>query len=100
MVARAEDYSWSSAPAHCGLGGDPLLRLNWEQPPGVNSWTAWLAEDFGLEAERRIRGRTYTGRPCGDDTFVRTIETALGRRLTPRKPGPKSNSTVDDPRLL
>ena len=33
--------------------------------------------------------RTMTGRPCGSAGFVEKLESALGRVLRTRKPGPK-----------
>jgi putative transposase len=90
MVERAEGYPWSSAPAHCGMATDALLRLGWEQQTAVQDWRAWLVEsDTNPEMEQRIRIRTHTGRPCGDDAFVGQMERLVGRRLAPGKPGPK-----------
>jgi hypothetical protein len=34
--------------------------------------------------------RHFTGRPCGDETFVLEAERRIGRHLAPQKPGPKS----------
>ena len=42
---------------------------------------------------QRIREDTLTGRPCGDPEFVRHVEQALGRDLSPKKPGPKPKET-------
>jgi hypothetical protein len=55
----------------------------------IKNWSDWLAEDTNNEDERRVRDRTYTGRPCGDDGFVKRIEAVIGRPLAPGKPGPK-----------
>jgi putative transposase len=88
MVARAEDYLWSSARGHCGLTADPLLTPNFDQSL-VKDWSAWLAEGTQSDSELRVRARTYTGRPCGDDDFVKKVEAVVGRRLSPGKPGRK-----------
>jgi len=97
MVERAEDYPWSSAPAHCGLTADSLLKDGWAQKTTVDDWCAWLAESStNRELEQRIRMRTYTGRPCGDDAFVTQMERVVGRRLAPGKPGPKPRQVGDD----
>lgn len=93
MVVRAEDYRWSSAAAHCGLVVDSLLDADWQPSGVIHNWSMWLAEDYDTKVEQSIRERTFTGRPCGNADFIRTMEAALGRQLAPRKPGPK-------PRLL
>lgn len=88
MVERAEDYRWSSARAHCGLATDPLL--SWDLPQGqpIANWSNWLSGE-DVDVERRIRERTFTGRPCGEDRFIRDIETVVGRPLVPGKRGRK-----------
>ena len=87
LVARAEDWPWSSAAAHCGLCADGLLRPV-QMPWPVPDWPAYLREeDDGVVAA--IRRQTTTGRPCGSRLFVEHLESALGRLLRPRKRGPK-----------
>ena len=57
-------------------------------PWPVADWSAYLrSEDDGAVAA--IRRQTMTGRPCGSRPFVEHLESALGRRLRPRKRGPK-----------
>ncbi len=91
LVSRAEEWPWSSAAAHCGLGGDALLS-EIHMPWPVPEWSAYLrdeAEDEAAEAVTAIRERTRTGRPCGSASFVKQLESLLGRVLRPRKRGPK-----------
>jgi putative transposase len=95
MISRAENYAWSSAPAHCGSKTDPLLTSDWFQTGSVPDWSSWLAADGSSQQEQQIRDRTFTGRPCGDDEFTREIETALQRSLQPAKPGPKPQPRAD-----
>jgi len=89
MVARAEDYLWSSARVHCGLATDALLTTAWPDTTSIFDWSAWLSANPDVAFEHRIRARTYTGRPCGSEEFVRKIEAMTGRRLAPGKPGRK-----------
>jgi putative transposase len=83
IVGRAEDYPWSSAAAHCGMRLDRILSPLPELGlPQASNWSSWLADD--LEDERllmRIRHHTMTGRPIGNDQFVKNIEGRLGRRV-------------------
>lgn len=100
IVTRAEDYPWSSARGHCGVSPDPLLS-----PVGDSmkrDWSAWLAEDTDGVQENRVRARTYTGRPCGNDDFVKKLEAVVGRPLAPGKPGPKPTKSPreENARLL
>ena len=100
MVARAEDYPWSSARAHCGLATDALLTTDWPDTSFSPDWSAWLSTTSDVAVEHRIRARTYTGRPCGSEEFVRQIESITGRRLAPGKPGRKPKRTDETQRSL
>jgi hypothetical protein len=63
MVTKAEDYSWLSAVAHCGLKEDAILsqKSEWEkQCDQISNWSSWLAEgDDPEKFESRI------GKDCG-----------------------------------
>ena len=80
-------YRWSSA--RWMVGEIPEDRLAKPSPllEDVSDWRAFLSvpaqdlEDF--------RKHTRTGRPLGGSAFVDHVEAALGRRMRPRKPGPK-----------
>jgi putative transposase len=89
MVARAEEYRWSSARAHCGLASDLLLDPAWLRIDNTPNWSGWLTDDQDVELQGRLRKRTFSGMPCGDDDFVEAAERALGRQLAPKKSGPK-----------
>lgn len=104
IVGRAEDYAWSSAAAHCGLGspiraggragGNALLSKTFtltDQIParaGGKDWRTWLLDENEKETEL-IRKRTRTGRPCGSVQFVERLEKTLKRLLSPAKRGRK-----------
>src|SRR6266566_3168322 len=89
MVGCAEDYPWSSAAAHCGLVEDTLLDPEWTCPDSIQNWGEWLKIGNEPKIDQRLRDRTFTGRPCGDERFAREAERLLGRHLVPQKPGPK-----------
>jgi len=96
MVERAEDYPWSSAAAHCGLREDLLIVPEWATRDEIQNWKQWLAAGNESDVDQRIRHHTFIGRPCGNDTFVQDAEQLLGRRLAPRKPGPKPKSVSSE----
>jgi putative transposase len=88
LVARAEQYPWSSARAHL-LGRDdgvvkvlPLLTR-------VGEWNALLGESAPQEMVDEFHKHESTGRPLGSDEFVDRLEGALDRVLRPLKPGPR-----------
>jgi len=107
IVARAEDYLWSSAAAHCGLREDPLITMACPVLKEIENWSNWLRNE-DLNANDLIRRHTQTGRPLGREEFLRRLENQSGRKLLPQKRGrrslqssqlflviPTSNQTVD-----
>ena len=100
MSARAEDYPWSSARAHCGLASDALLSASLPIDLSIENWSRWLAEEDDRDRERTIRKRTFTGRPCGSDDFVKGMEAAIGRPLAPAKRGRKPLVAEEEPSPL
>jgi REP-associated tyrosine transposase len=88
LVARAEDYPWSSAAAHCDLRQDLLLSGDLPAAVGIRNWSAWLS-GRDERAEESIRKATAVGRPCGSDEFLIVLEKRLARRLRPARPGRK-----------
>jgi putative transposase len=99
MVKQASDYPWSSAAAHCSGSVDPWLDLETPQFE-VGDWREWLNAVTNEEADRFIRECTATGRPCGDDHFVKQIEEVTDRDFTRRKPGPKPKIKQEEAPLL
>jgi len=89
IVAKAEEYEWSSARAHCNKVPDPLLDPEWLHNDEVYDWRAWLDGPDEGDYLQEIRSRTLTGRPCGDDSFIRIVESGTGRHLRIKKRGPK-----------
>jgi putative transposase len=87
LVARAEDYLWSSAAAHCGLRKDPLISGDLEKSGFCDNWSAWLAEGDDVEELKLLRRSTCCGVPLGNQDFVARIEGLFSRMLRPRSPG-------------
>jgi putative transposase len=97
LVARAEDWPWSSASAHAGGGEDALAETAWlkERIGGWTcSWGEYLAQGEEADIARSLRLHENTGRPLGEEGFVRRLERRLGRKLLPGKPGrPRKRKT-------
>jgi len=94
LVQKPEDWPWSSARAHLGLGADPLI----ERPVGPGSivqnsedWSALLQEELPEDHQNAFRQSTRVGRPFGSEDFISAVERRLGRYLRQQKPGRKAN---------
>ena len=102
MVEAPWDYPWSSAPAHCGHGGDPsrLLDLGaWFERKPVPAWRATL--DAIAESDAAInllRRHTRTGRPLGSQSFLNRIEQTLNRSVQPKRAGRPKGAKDTKPR--
>jgi putative transposase len=87
LVARPEEYEWSSAAAHLGTERRPEW-LDWDfhaHAGGRERWAGLLAEPEELIAIRDLQRGTFSGRPVGDAEFVAHLEQRLGRPLAPRQ---------------
>jgi putative transposase len=87
IVARAEDYRWSSAGPH--LGGVPdrtgILDMQyWKRAGGVDTWRELHGQPLPPEEVSRLRKCTYSGRPFGGETFLQEMEERFQRRWTRR----------------
>jgi len=93
MVTRAEDYLWSSAAARCGLRDDPLISKDHPLVSQIPNWSEWLRiED--TKANDLVRRHTRTGRPLGSKEFLGRLEDQTGRKLLPRKRGPRGRKQL------
>lgn len=84
MVSRAEEYRWSSAAAHCGLRGDPILAEKGEWSRNIASvpdWSKWLAEADDPEKLEILRRNIDKGLPCGSEEFIERLSKKSGRSL-------------------
>jgi putative transposase len=96
LVARPEDYPWSSARAHLLERDDSLVRVA-PLLARVADWPAFLREGMDSALADRLRKHQNTGRPLGSEAFVGHLETLLGRILAPRKPGPPARTIATGP---
>ncbi len=92
LVDRAEAWPWSSAAAHVTGRGDAAAEGAWlaERTAGwVCTWGEYLRRTEADETGRLLRRHASTGRPLGDEAFVKKIGSLLGRKLLPKRPGRK-----------
>jgi hypothetical protein len=86
---QVEGWSYCLMPNHAHLSGrgdgvvsvEPLLMR-------VDDWKGFLSSCNGRDDEVFLR-HERTGRPLGDEGFVRRVSKRIGRDLMPKKPGRK-----------
>ena len=89
LAASPADWPWSSARAHLTGNPDPPIGDVREMVGYIGDWERYLALDVGEAELLRLRKHARTGRPPGNEAFIRRLEEVLGRFLRKRKPGPK-----------
>ena len=89
LVTHPENWNWSSAESHIH-GRDNILLKSTQLMEMVDTpWQEFLSVDVQKSEIERFRKHDRTGRPLGDNSFIKKLESSLGRRLRPLKPGPK-----------
>ena len=97
LVTEAESWIWSSAAPHCGTvaAGECLEMEMWRGHWDVAKWREYLAAGVGESKIVPIRQCAHTGRPHGTAEFIRALEEATQRHLSPRKGGRRAKSVED-----
>ena len=105
LVARAQDWRWSSARSHVSgrrMAGDSLTNVA-ALGAHVRNWHAMLrhgleASDLGPEGEavaEAIEARLRTGRPLAAEAWIAEQEAALDRKLAPARRGRKPKAVAE-----
>ena len=94
MVAEAEDYPWSSYRRHALGKGDGWLAdhdcyvaLGQNRVLRQQAYQALFADPLLVQELSLIRGRINGSGVLGSDRFTGQIESVMGRRVRPGKPG-------------
>ena len=93
LVEKAEQWPWSSAKAHVSGKPDGVAETDWltDMTAGwVCTWREYLRQDEVSALGETLRRHESTGRPLGEESFVRKIGVLVGRDLLRQKPGPKT----------
>ena len=85
MVKQAWEYEWSSAAYHMGLREADVLVERRDEFGLAGEWSELLRRD--PEEIELLREKARTGRPCGDEEFIKKAEQLTGRLLRPLLPG-------------
>jgi putative transposase len=92
LVARPEEWKWSSVRAHLSGVDDALVTVRpiLDRVPHLKEFLQVdLEEDFS-----DLRRAEATGRPLGAPEFVTGLEKLLGRKIARRAPGRRPTSEV------
>lgn len=94
LCRKPQDWPWSSARAHLAGNNDALVSV---QPmlARVDDWSAYLDRATDRKTADAIRQHTRTGRPTGNDRFLKQLESMTGRTIRKRKPGPRRADISD-----
>ncbi|HKX79137.1 MAG TPA: transposase [Novosphingobium sp.] len=94
LVARPEEWRWSSVRAHLAGKDDTLVRV----APALERYgdfAGFLGDDRdSTDAWRALRRSETSGRPLGSAVWIGNLETSTGRTLAPQKRGPKPKKSV------
>jgi len=88
LCDRAEHWKWSSARRHL-FGESDALMPTAPMTDMVKDWSSYLDEKVPAPVIDRLRKLTRTGRPVGNDQFVRQLEMLTGRRFRRHNPCPR-----------
>lgn len=81
IVRNPYRYTWSSAKSHINREKDSVLSQDCFLEKEIEDWSEYLREKDDEQIIGNIRKSSMTGRPCGDDRFVKKLERLFGRRL-------------------
>jgi putative transposase len=89
LVARAEDWAWSSARAHIAGKDDHVVKVA-PALERIGDFRAFLGEQFDEAfTYAALRHAETIGRPVGSVEWLAEMEQRSGLALLPRKRGPK-----------
>ena len=91
MVNMPWDYRWSSVHAYLSGESNDILTLN-PLRNQVKDWKTFLKLRMKNNTSAEFESHERTGRPMGNERFIKRISDMLGRDLLPKKPGPKVRS--------
>lgn len=88
LCDQADRWLWSSVHAHLSGRDDQLVTVK-PMLERISAWQDYLAFEESQTLLNKIRHHSRTGRPNGDDCFIRKLEKLTSRKLMKAKPGPK-----------
>jgi REP-associated tyrosine transposase len=95
LVARAQDWRWSSTRAHLRGKDDGVTALA-PVRDRFPDFADLLASEPETDLFDSLRAAESIGRPLGDGRFLARLERRMGRVLKPGKRGPKPSAEEDE----
>ncbi len=89
LVARAQDWCWSSVHALLDPAQGDGLTVTGPVLERVPNFADLLQSEDDKARSSDLRNSESTGRPLGDTAFLDQVSNLLGRDPKPRKRGPK-----------
>lgn len=93
LVARAQDWVWSSARAQLRSGEDGITNVA-ATAERVPDFADLLAAAENEEASMRMRRAESIGRPIGSAEFLAKLERSYERTLSPAKRGRRAGDQL------
>jgi len=87
MVKRSEDYAHSSAKAHINGVKDEMLGEELFEEKQRKDYRELIRSDIAEKEINSIRYHTRTGRPLGNEDFIKKMEKKLEMRFILKSPG-------------
>jgi putative transposase len=88
LVAKAEDWRWSSVNAHLEGRDDGLVSVAPLLDRSGGRFADLLGAPVPAEAISALRAAETIGRPLGSPAFLDRLAAAIGRDPRPRRRGP------------
>jgi putative transposase len=74
IVRKPQRNKWSRARSHVNREKDSVLSQDCYLEKEIEDWLEYLREKEDEQIIRNIRKCSMTGRPCGDDRFMKRLE--------------------------
>lgn len=90
LVGNAEEWPWSSAAAHVSGRSDGWVQNGWLTDLTAGwccTWGQHLREPDEPTLGPQLRRHESTGKPLGDESFLRQLTSLLGCDLVPKPAG-------------
>jgi len=88
LVARAEQWKWSSVHAHMAGKDDEITKVS-PALSRVGNFTSFLENSYDDQDFEQLRRAEIVGRPIGSKKFLQSLEKQLNRTLQVQKRGRK-----------
>ena len=96
LVARPEDWRWSSVRAHLDAIDDHVVRVA-PALARVGDFATFLGQEFDEALSyAALRRAESVGRPVGSADWLEEMSARTGRRLAPAKRGPVARNGKGD----